>query len=177
MASSPAEKPVVIGRILGPWGVNGWLQVHSYTDPREGIFAYTPWLIQDTDGSVQIKNHKVSGKRLVVQLPHVDTPEDARAWVDREISVARAQLPALDDGAFYWHDLVGCRVVNRDHHDLGTVQAVLATGANDVLEIAHAADGRSQSVLIPFVMDDYIDSVELQARVIMVNWPTDWLDE
>ena len=175
MAPNPAEKPVVVGRILAPWGVHGWLQVYSYTAPREGIFAYTPWWIDGSDEPVQIQNHKISGKRLVVQLPGIDTPEDARHWVDREISVARAQLPTLADGEFYWHDLVGCRVINHQQHALGVVQGVLATGANDVLEVA--GEQTQHAVLIPFVMGEYIESVDLDAGQIVVDWPVEWLDD
>jgi len=174
MSPAPTENPVVVGRILGPWGVQGWLQIYSYTVPREGIFGYAPWLIGGADAPVDVVNHKVSGKRLVVQLPGVNSPEEAARWVDQDIAVERGQLPALEQGEFYWHDLIGCSVINRDQDTLGVVRTVFATGANDVLEVA--PDAAQKPTLIPFVMGVYIDSVDIEAGLIVVDWPIDWLE-
>ena len=160
-----------MGRFLSPWGIKGWLQVYSFADPREGIFAYSPWFVDGAE--VKVEAHKVSGKRLVVKLAGVDTPEDARVWAQKEICIDRSQLPKPAQGEFYWHDLVGCQVINLQDDPLGIIAQVMATGANDVLEIDRG-DGAGM-LLIPFVKDQYVRKVDLERKVLVVDWPTDWL--
>jgi 16S rRNA processing protein RimM len=173
MTETQGEDAVVIGRLLSPWGLRGWLQVHSFTDPREGIFSYRPWFIDGVEAKVE--GHKISGKRLVVKLAGIETPEEARTWSQREITIHRDQLPALPAGEFYWHDLVGCEVVNQQGHQIGVVSQVLSTGANDVLDVQRSDS--EANVLIPFVQETYISGVSLDSRSILVDWPTEWLDE
>lgn len=174
MNPDPAENSVIVGRFLGPWGVKGWLQIYSYTLPREGIFDYAEWLIEGALEPIPCPEHKVSGKRLVVKLPDVDAPETAAAWTDKHIRVSRAQLPPLPAGEYYWHDLVGLLVLNREGVTLGRVKQMLSTGAHDVMEILPESGG--QNILIPFVTGEYIDEVDLAKGHIRAQWPVEWLD-
>lgn len=174
MTHAPTEKPVVVGRILGPWGIKGWLQIYSYTHPREGIFDYSPWYIDGADAPLTPSDHKVSGKRLVIKLAGIDDPETAQAWANRDIAIDRGALPALEADEFYWHDLVGCEVINRQGLSLGTVKSMLSTGAHDVMEIA--TSDQTQACLIPFVFNVYVDQVDLDGGRILVDWPSEWLD-
>lgn len=174
MNPDPAENSVVVGRFLGPWGVKGWLQIYSYTVPREGIFDYAQWLIGGASEPIPRPECKISGKRLVVKLPGVDTPETAALWTDKDIRVSRDQLPPLPVGEYYWHDLVGLLVLNREGVRLGNVKQMLSTGAHDVMEITPESEG--QNVLIPFVFGEYIDEVNLAEELIRAHWPIEWLD-
>lgn len=174
MSTAPTEGSVIVGRILGPWGVRGWVQIYSYTDPPTAIFDYRSWQIEGQDEPVTPIEYKRSGKRLVAQLPSIDSPEEGLKWVDKAISVQRSQLPALPVGEFYWHDLVGLRVVNREGQCLGHIKQMLATGAHDVMEIESPL---AQDVLIPFVQGTFVDSVSFDEKTVAVNWPTDWLEQ
>lgn len=173
MDPTSAEESVVIGRILGPWGVKGWLQIYSYTDPREGIFVYAPWQVEGSDEPIRPLEHKHSGKRLVVRLPGIETPEQALIWAGKHISVDRQQLSPLPAGEYYWHDLVGLTVVNREGHTLGQVRQMLATGANDVMEVQ--SKETASNILIPFVLGVYVDEVLLSEGQVRVDWPIEWL--
>jgi len=175
MNPRPLEESVIVGRILGPWGVKGWLQIYSYTDPASRIFEYSPWYIEGHTGPVDVLEHKRSGKRMVVRLPNIDSPELAAKWVDRSIFVAREQLPTLPEGEFYWHDLVGLKVVNREGEALGEVVKMLSTGAHDVMEIKQ--DDLKDNLLIPFVFGAYVDKVSLADGQIAVQWPSHWLTD
>lgn len=174
MSAVPTEGSVIVGRILGPWGIRGWVQVFSYTDPPTAIFDYHSWHIQGQDEPISPIEYKRSGKRLVALLPGIDSPEQAQKWVDKAISIQRSQLPPLPMGEFYWHDLIGLRVVNREGDCLGHIKQMLATGAHDVMEIESFA---GDDVLIPFVQGTYVDSVSLDEKAVAVNWPTDWLEQ
>ncbi len=174
MSAAPTEGSVIVGRILGPWGIKGWVQIFSYTDPPTGIFEYSPWQLEGQDQALTPIEYKRSGKRLVVQLPGIDSPEAALKWVDKAISVDRSQLPKLPNDEFYWHDLVGLRVVNKEGHLLGQIKQMLSTGAHDVMDIEPPSAG--ESILIPFVQGTFVDRVSLDDGELCVDWPIDWLE-
>ena len=173
MNPSPTENSVILGRFLGPWGIKGWLQIYSYTTPREGIFDYDEWRIGG-ESPIPRPDYKISGKRLLIKLPEVDTPEQAATWTDKTIEVLRSQLPPLPVGEYYWHDLVGLMVINREGVCLGQVSQMLSTGAHDVMEIQ--PESSEQSILIPFVVGVHVDQVDLEAGEVRVEWPVEWLD-
>jgi 16S rRNA processing protein RimM len=77
-------------------------------------------------------------------------------------------LPEPEDGHFYWSDLAGLKVVHRDGTELGNVKDMLETGAHDVMVV----EGE-QERLIPFVIDEIVLSVDLDERLISVDWEWD----
>lgn len=159
---------VILGRIAGVYGVRGWVKVFSETKPRENIFNYSPWQINLNGAwqSVEVVEGKPHGKGLIAQLTSYDDREQARQLVGAEIAVDKEQLPAAEEGEYYWADLVGLKVVTLDGMELGRVDHLLETGANDVLVVVESERER----LIPFVQGQYIHQVDLQAGVIRVDW-------
>lgn len=173
MAAPGAGDKVALGRINGVWGTRGWIKVFSDTHPPEAIFDYQPWLLDDGAETLQVAEWRRQGPRLVARIEGIDSPEDASALIGRSLSVLRASLPALPADHYYWSDLIGLQVVNLEGHAYGQVQRLMETGANDVLEVA----GQSGTVLIPFIPEIYVKSVDLAAAVVTVDWPLDWIDE
>lgn len=88
--------------------------------------------------------------------------------LDCEIAVERRMLPTAEEGAYYWADLEGLRVVHRNGTDLGRVAYLLETGAKDVL----VTTGKPER-LIPFILGDVVLEVDLAAGVITVDWELD----
>ena len=90
-----SSRRVIIGKINGIYGVNGGLKVFSYTQPREQIFSYQPWLLKLSDSWVSrdIVSWQGKGKGLVVFLEGITDPEQARNLLGMEITVNREQLP------------------------------------------------------------------------------------
>ena len=173
MADGARGDTVVVGRILGPWGVQGWVRVYSWTDPPERLFEYSPWLLADRQQHIEILEWRRSGQKLVARLPDIDSPEAAARLSEQLISVSRDQLPEPEAGSYYWHDLVGLQVVNLQDHLWGAIVRMLPTGAHDVMEVDGEQRGK---VLIPFVQPDVVRSVDLEARQVVVDWPEDWAD-
>jgi len=103
--------------------------------------------------------------------------------------VSRASFPAATEGEYYWVDLIGLSVVNREGVVLGEVVGLMETGAHDVLRIrppaltpegaavAPAKGARKNAdpgeLLIPFVAA-YVDGVDMAARRITVDWGLDY---
>ncbi len=168
-----ADNMIVLGHISGLFGIQGWVKVYSHTEPRHNILNYSPWYLY-SGGEwlpyrlVQGKQH---GKTLIAQLEQCPDRDSAAALVGREIAVTRQQLPALEEGDYYWRDLLGLRVINLADVELGQVTNLMETGANDVLVVEQTdAAGDRQQRLIPFIREQVIKQVDLQAGVIRVDW-------
>ena len=159
-----------MGRVVGLFGVRGWIKVHSYTEPREAILEYAGWKLAQGDGwrPVRLAEGKRHGKSVIAKLRGYDDRDAAATLVGADIGVERDAMPELDDGEYYWADLEGMTVIHKDGTTLGRVAYVMATGANDVL----VTDGPDEK-LIPFVRDRVILDVDLDERVISVDWEWD----
>ncbi len=166
------NKPrIVIGRIGGAHGVKGWMKIMSFTRPKENIFKYSPWLIQIDESwqPIEVEDSQLRGERLLIKLADIESPEQARLYMNCDIAIQREQLPDLEEGEYYWHDLIGLEVINQEQVSLGEVSEIAETGANDVL-VLYSGKKDKKNILIPLVMDVYVMQVDLTARQIRVDW-------
>jgi 16S rRNA processing protein RimM len=163
------RKLVTLGHIAGAHGIQGWVKIHSLTEPREAIFGYQPWLLGSALEAVLIRQGKKHGNRLIALLENTETREQAEALANQPIAVYRDQLPALPQGEFYWTDLLGLAVRLEDGRELGRVDNMLATGANDVMVVRG-----DRERLIPFVRGQYVKQVDLDEGVVTVDWDPDF---
>jgi len=164
-----AGRRVPVGRIVGLHGVQGWIKLESWTEPRTKIFDYHPWLLATApDAVTEVTGAKgrPQGKGLVAQLPGVDDRDTAAALVGSDIYVAREQLPPPGKDEYYWVDLEGLEVVTTEGTALGRVNHLFATGANDVVVVR---DGERER-LIPFIQGSYVCSVDLSGGRMVVDW-------
>ncbi|MES1943689.1 16S rRNA-processing protein RimM [Salinisphaera sp. PC39] len=167
---------VLLGRINGLFGVRGWVKVYSYTDPAANILDFPLWHV-GRDGEsrpMRLVEGRVQGKGLVARLAPadgdpIDDRDEAAALVGCDIAVDRDDLPPLPEGEYYWADLLGLRVVNREGDELGTVSHMMDTGVHGVLVV----NGERER-LIPFVPGVIVDDVDLAAGRITVDWLPDW---
>jgi 16S rRNA processing protein RimM len=166
MAES-SERRVLMGRVVGLFGVHGWLKIESYSDPRTQIFRYRPWLMGREGELQEIKpqNLREQGKGVVLKLPDCDTREAAELRLGQEIWIPRSSLPPPKPGEYYWADLEGLEVETVDGIRLGRISHMLATGANDVMVVAGERER-----LIPFTPGHALQSVDLDAGRVVVDW-------
>lgn len=162
--ASPAKR-ILLGHIAGVHGIKGWVKIHSCTDPRDAIFDYQPWLLGEAGVGIEVLEGKAGGKYLLARLEGVNNRDEAAAVSGQKIEVDRDALPQLDRSQFYWTDLVGLKVINRDGSALGNITDMLATGANDVMVVSGERER-----LIPFVMDVYVLQVDLDQGFVKVEW-------
>lgn len=169
---SEIERRVLLGRIVGAFGVRGELKLESFTEPKAAIFRYQPWTLRDAQGrerALQGARGRETPKGVVAVLPEVADRDAAEALRGTEVWVPRSALPPPKDGEYYWIDLEGLRVVNREGVEFGRVSHLFSTGANDVL----VAQGDRER-MIPFLMPDYIVSIDFDAQLIVVDWDPDF---
>lgn len=165
-----------IGRIAAVYGVKGWVKVVSYTEPREQIFAYQPWLIGKPRSRqplvpLEILDGKPQGKGLIAQPQGCEDRNAAELLIGNEIWTPREQLAELENGEYYWHQLEQLKVMNENGEYYGRVDHLIETGANDVLVVKPNNDSiDDRERLVPYVEGLYVDKVDLAAGCIHVTW-------
>jgi len=175
------QRLITIGRIAGAQGIKGWLKIHSYTKPREAILAYKRWELTTATGqrSAELVDGRRQGKKIVALLAGCEDRDAAEAMVGQDIAVARGDLPAIEDGEYYWADLEGLAVVATTGEQMGQVAYLIETGANDVLVVTRQPEGAESSengkkeILIPFVTGEIVKAVDHAAGTITVDWEWD----
>jgi 16S rRNA processing protein RimM len=174
----PADA-VEVGRIVGAWGVKGWFKVQPFANRPSALFSSKRWHLCPGDGTgspatappalLRITRAREHGAAVVAAAEDIADRDAAEALKGARIFVPRSSFPSPDQDEYYWVDLIGCVVVNRDGARLGTVREVFDTGAHCVLRVADGAHER----LIPFVAA-YVDAVDLAARRITADWGLDY---
>lgn len=165
---------IVVGRVGSPHGVQGWMKLHSYTQPADNILQYRHWFIQASDGAwhpvdmANIQTQASSDGHMRIKLPDCESPEAARLYTNLLIAVMRDQLPAPLPGEHYWSDLEGLSVINTAGVSFGQVSHLFATGANDVLVIKG-----DRERLLPYIKDVVLE-VDLEKGQILVDWDADF---
>ncbi len=163
-----ADRLLVVGKVVGVSGVQGWIKLESYTEPRMQIFSYQPWLLGNgADGrEISGAHGRAQGKGMIAALPGVGDRDAAAALTGAEIRVWRSALPKSKRGEYYWTDLEGMQVVTVEGTSLGKVSHLFATGANDVMVVN---DGKRER-LIPFLQKQFVHEVDMDAGRITVDW-------
>ena len=180
-ADLPADA-IEVGRIADAWGIKGWFKVLPYSASPEALFSSKRWYLQPTDkgprtfeGTVllRIKEAREHADTVVASSHEVPDRSAAEALRGARIFVPRASFPTPDNDEYYWVDLLGLTVVNREGLNLGQVKDLMATGPQTVLVLGFEQDGKPQERMIPFV-SAYIDQVDLAGRRITVDWQPDY---
>ena len=163
---------VIMGRVVAPYGVFGWLKIVPDTQQFDGLLDYKSWWIgKDNDWhELAVKEAKIHNDVLVVKLQGIDDRDAAFACKGKQIAVPRALLPKLKGEVYYWSDLIGLSVKNQQDVDFGVITDVFATGANDVIA-TKSEDGVER--LIPYIAQ-VILTVNLTAKTMLVDWNADF---
>ena len=173
-----------VGRIGEAWGLKGGFHVLPYADPPAALLAASHWHLKAAQDSrraasapallttLEISSVRPSSDGLIASSPAVPDRTAAEALRGARIFIARSQFPKPAEDEFYWADLIGLDVVNREGATLGSVVGLIDTGPQSVLRIQPGA-ADAEEVLIPFV-SAYVDSVDLPARRVVVDWGLDY---
>ena len=124
-----------------------------------------------------VEQGKVHGNAIVAKIAGIETRNQAEAMVRSEIWVETTTLLDHADGEYYWFQLIGLRVVTPQGLELGVVASLIETGANDVLVVhdeCSISAGKKQEVLIPYLAGDVIKHVDLEQKLIIVDWQVDY---
>lgn len=165
---------VILGHLAGAYGVKGWVRVYSETSPIDNILQYSPWYLESHRGSdrwqsIEVIEGRRQGKGIVARIQGCDDRDRAAEMRGLRIAVHAEQLPTLESDEFYWRDLIGLKVINRQGIALGRVSSLMETGNNDVLVVAG-----DRERLIPYLPGSSIIEVDTDQKRILVDWDEDF---
>jgi 16S rRNA processing protein RimM len=189
-SSLPADA-IEVGRILDAWGVKGWLKILPHSTDPEALLAAKSWFLQAPDAkfrpgfnaftgtvSLPVDEAKIHSDSVVAKFSGIDDRTVAEALRGARIFLPRSSFPAASTDEFYWVDLIGLNVVNREGVALGCVRDLMATGPQSVLCVEYSATQEDGSTalaerMIPFV-SVFIDKVDMAGKCITVDWQPDY---
>ena len=159
---------ILIGKIGSPYGVRGWIKVITYTEFGANILSYQPWYLSPNHNEqveVILEDSRIQNDTVLIKIKDLETPEEVGRFSGRDIFIKRDQLPSLKKNEYYWSDLVGLTVINKEGKDLGKVIYLMSTGSNDVLVVkAEKEHG------IPYIWGSVVLNVDLNKKEILVDW-------
>jgi 16S rRNA processing protein RimM len=160
-----------MGRVIAPWGVQGWVKIEPYSAERDTLCRFSAWLLQKGDQRhrVAVAECKIHGAHVVARFEGCTDRDQAEAHRGMQVALWREDLPPLAPNEIYQADLIGLDVVTTDGERLGKVEEVLEHGAHPILRVAMESKER----LLPFV-PSVIRGVDLQSGVVEVDWGADW---
>jgi 16S rRNA processing protein RimM len=160
-----AERFLVLGRILKPYGLRGEVRAASWADGT-ALFSRLAecWIALPPAAwrAMPVEWTKPHGQSVVLKLTGVDTPEAAAKLAGWEIAIPREAAPDPPDGTYYHADLLGLAVVDGEQA-LGTVAEILETAAHDVLIVR----GTTGEWMLPATRA-HIRRIDLAARRIEI---------
>ncbi|MCC2666729.1 MAG: rimM [Gammaproteobacteria bacterium] len=162
-------KYIVVGKLGSAYGVQGWIKLHTYTEPPANILNYSAWYIEEANqwSLIERTESREQHKRIIVKFSGIHNPEQARLLTGKKIAVLNTELPPLKQGEYYWSDLEGLTVINHEGAILGKVIYLLETGSNDVLVIKN--DSNSKEHAIPY-LSNIVKNIDLDRQIINVHW-------
>ncbi len=192
----PAELPsdaIEVGRIGEAWGIKGWFKIIAYSASPEALFSCKSWVLLPPEPRaggvagvvakgqlfkapqlIKIRTAKEHSDGMVAQADGVDDRNTAELLKSCRIFIARSSFPTAGKDEYYWVDLLGCEVVNREGVVIGNVKELIATGPQSVIVAERIMEGKAHETLIPFV-DAHVDTVSLADKRITVDWQLDYL--
>lgn len=191
-SSALPDDAIEVGRVLDAWGVKGWLKILPHSSAPEALFSAATWFLQPPEAkfrpgfnaftgtvSVSIDEAKTHSDSVVAKLKGLDDRTPAEALRGARIFLPRSSFPAASSDEYYWVDLIGLNVVNREGVALGCVRDLMATGPQSVLCVEYflPAEGDAAPAaaerMIPFV-SVYVDNVDIAGKLITVDWQPDY---
>jgi 16S rRNA processing protein RimM len=188
-AQLPADA-IEVGRIADAWGIKGFFKVIPYSASPEALFSSKRWYLlppEPRPGAVskpavftgcqlvKVRSAKEHTDTIVAEIDGCNDRNMAELLKSARIFIARSSFPTAASDEFYWVDLMGLSVVNREGVALGLVKDLISTGPQTVMVIEVERDGKKVETLIPFV-SVYVDDVSLESKRITVDWQLDYSD-
>ena len=162
-----------IGKIVGVHGLKGVLKIFSYA---ESTARYTPGMplhLKDSHGNgfiLKIVWAKPHSKTILLSLKGISSRDQAEKFVGSELFMEKTALEVLEEGTYYWADLMGLSVYSLEGDHLGEVSAIVQTGSNDVYVVNKKAGTEEMEVLVP-ALASVVREIDLDQRIMRVDLP------
>lgn len=182
------DDAIEVGRVVGAWGVKGAFKVLPHARDPQALHSTRRWFLRPAEGKahtvpalLHVSQAREQAGVLVATAPEIADRDAAEALSGACVWVSRASFPSAGPDEYYWVDLLGATVRNREGLLLGVVEGLIDTGAHSVMRLSLPADAASAADagadtaerLIPFVAH-YVDTVDLERKQITVDWQLDY---
>lgn len=192
------DDAVEVGRIIDAWGIKGGFKVQAFSADPQALFSSRRWFLQPPTPQankaplavkpakaafalpplLKITSAREQGDVIVATAQEIPDRTAAESLKGVRVFISRQSFPTASADEFYWVDLIGLSVLNREGELLGEVVDLLDTGPHSVLRIRKpdaAADAKPDDAerLIPFVAA-FVDKVEMEHKRIIVDWGLDY---
>lgn len=156
---------LAIGFLRRPHGVTGEIIMDLHTDFPDRIKPGRKVYVGDKYETLTIGSVRMHGNGMLVRLRGVDSPESAGRFRNQWVYVKSTEVPALPEGQVYKHELVGLTVKTDSGENLGILDEIIETGANDVYVVKKESGGE---ILLPAIPDVILET-DINERVMTVH--------
>ena len=160
---------VLIGKIVGSHGLKGTNKIRAFAESLSVFKPGRSILIRKSSGqkiNLEINRVKAQGRTTLLSFKGINDRSQAEALIGSELYIRKQDLPELEDGTYYWFDLIGIEVYTIDKKYLGRIESIIETGSNDVYVVK---DGKKE-VLIP-ALESVVMDIRLEQKRMQVNLP------
>ena len=162
-----------VGKIIGAHGVKGNLKVHSYA---ESVTVFKPGnlILAIFAGRIEkyfaINWARPHGKAILLSFKGIEDRNTAETLIGAELFIERSALPELEEGVYYWVDIIGLSVFTTDNQYIGRVESIMATGGNDVYIVKNKTKDENTELLIPAI-ESVVLEIDFKNKTMRVELP------
>lgn len=137
---------ITIGKILSPHGVRGEVKVLPLTDFPDRFQRMKSVWLDINDGPMDIEKVRFNNDIPLIKFRSIDDRDGAEKLRNGLLQVRQSELTTLPDGQYYQFQIIGLAVFDQEGLPMGTVSAIIETGANDIYVIK---DPAGKELLLP----------------------------
>ncbi len=175
MNSRSPDRKVLLGTLGKPFGIKGFIYLHYHSGDLESLNEFNRLLLDEDLTLLKIKEVKIHNERVIILFNEINNRNAAELLRNKKVYVLERDLPKLESGTYYWYQLEGLTLVNEKNLNLGTINTIMATGANDVISVSPTSESIDQKErLIPYIKEKVVKKVDLKKGKLYVEWPEDY---
>ncbi|MDQ0230557.1 ribosome maturation factor RimM [Metabacillus malikii] len=164
------EKWFNVGKIVNTHGIRGEVRVISKTDFADE--RYEPgnilYIFKDDDNQpieVKVESHRVHKNFDLLTFEGLNSIQDVEQFKGSLLKVSEEQLSELDDGEYYFHEIIGCKMITDQGEEIGTIREILSTGANDVWVVKRRV---GKDLLVPYI-DEIVKEISIENKQVIIS--------
>jgi 16S rRNA processing protein RimM len=163
---------LLVGQVVTTHGIRGEVRVYPHTDFPEVRFAQGSRLLLIHPDlreplPLTVEKSRPHKRVVIIKFREWDDINQAEPYKGGKLVVERADAVDLNEGEFYFHEIIGCQVVTTEGRNIGTVREILQLPANDVWVVAPSDGGKD--ILIPYI-DDVVKEVDPESKQVVIQW-------
>jgi len=156
---------LAVAKVRRPHGVHGELVVEIYTDFPERLQPGIKVNVSPEYKQLTISSRRSHNEGLILGFEGIHDPEEAGRYRNRVLCIPASEAHELQEGEFYFHELLGLDVINESGRSLGKLTEIMKTGANDVYIVTDTA---GKELLVPAI-PDVVLYIDLDAKTVKVR--------